>query len=88
MITVHADMCALMRGEMTEELETPVIEDDNNLMGYVSNAIMAACNSVVYAEAVYGPIAAELIIEGLKGDIVKNTLEQVRKEKDKCESDK
>ena len=87
MITIHADMSAVMLGEMSEKLETPVVEDDNNLMAYVSNAIMAACNAVVYAEATYGPIAADMIVQGLKGDIVKNALEQVRKEKDECESE-
>lgn len=87
MITIHADMNAVMLGEMSEELETPVVEDDNNLMAYVSNVIMAACNAVVYAEATYGPIAADMIVKGLKDDIVQNALEQVRKEKDECISE-
>lgn len=87
MITIHADMSAVMKGEMSEKLETPVVEDDNNLMAYASNVIMAACNAVVYAEAIYGPIAADLIVEGLKDDIVKNALEQVRREERECESE-
>lgn len=84
MIIVKADMDALLRGETLEE---PVVEDDEGVMPYVANAIMAACNMVVYAEVTYGPIAADLIVEGLKGDTVKNALNKAREEMQKCESE-
>lgn len=84
MIIVKSDVNATMRGEMLEE---PVVEDDGNLMSYVSNAVMSACYMAMYAEATYGPVAANLIVEGLKGDIVKNVLEKMRMEKCECESE-
>lgn len=84
MITVHADVDAVMRGESPEI----TVEDDNdNIMAYVADAIMAACYMAVYAEAAYGPIAANLIVEGLKGDIVKKALDEARMEERECESE-
>lgn len=85
MIVVHADMDAIVRkGELAGEPVT--VESDKDSFGYMADAVLAATYIVAYAEETYGPIVADLIIEALKGDVIKKSIDVMRKEKQECES--
>ena len=83
MITVTADADKIMRLG-ADASGTEIIDETDNAMGYIADVAAAVSFMVVHAEFKYSPIVADLIIEALKNDALKNKITEKRKELAEC----